>query len=207
MSSLLTLRPADECRFDLVSLGEVMLRLDPGERADRDDAFVHGVGGGRRVQRRPRPQAVLRSSHRDRDRARRQSRRPARRRSHLPGRCRAGTSRVGALRRRGAGGAQRAQLHRARFRCPRRPSASPTAGTPPSRSCAAAMSTGSRSSAPTERAGSTAAASSPLSPSRPQTSPSRRWRPRAAMARSSRTTSTTARRCGSRSAGLGRRRR
>ena len=27
----LTLRPASECRFDLVSLGEVMLRLDPGD--------------------------------------------------------------------------------------------------------------------------------------------------------------------------------
>ena len=26
----LTLRPADECRYDAVSLGEVMLRLDPG---------------------------------------------------------------------------------------------------------------------------------------------------------------------------------
>ena len=24
-------RPADECRWDLVSLGEVMLRLDPGD--------------------------------------------------------------------------------------------------------------------------------------------------------------------------------
>jgi 2-dehydro-3-deoxygluconokinase len=28
----LDLRPADDCRFDLVSLGEVMLRLDPGDR-------------------------------------------------------------------------------------------------------------------------------------------------------------------------------
>ena len=27
----LTLRPAEECTFDAVSLGEVMLRLDPGE--------------------------------------------------------------------------------------------------------------------------------------------------------------------------------
>ena len=26
----LSLRPRGECRFDLVSLGEVMLRLDPG---------------------------------------------------------------------------------------------------------------------------------------------------------------------------------
>src|SRR3970040_3133743 len=28
----LPLKPASDCRFDLVSLGEVMLRLDPGER-------------------------------------------------------------------------------------------------------------------------------------------------------------------------------
>ena len=27
----LSLRPAAECRYDAVSLGEVMLRLDPGE--------------------------------------------------------------------------------------------------------------------------------------------------------------------------------
>ena len=27
----LKLRPASECKFDAVSLGEVMLRLDPGE--------------------------------------------------------------------------------------------------------------------------------------------------------------------------------
>src|SRR4030042_55705 len=28
---VLEIRPAEECRYDLVSLGEVMLRLDPGE--------------------------------------------------------------------------------------------------------------------------------------------------------------------------------
>ena len=27
----LNLRPASECKYDAVSLGEVMLRLDPGE--------------------------------------------------------------------------------------------------------------------------------------------------------------------------------
>ena len=27
----LNLRPAEECRYDAVSLGEIMLRLDPGE--------------------------------------------------------------------------------------------------------------------------------------------------------------------------------
>jgi len=27
----LNVRPAEECRYDAVSLGEIMLRLDPGE--------------------------------------------------------------------------------------------------------------------------------------------------------------------------------
>ena len=31
MSNELTLRPAEECRYDALALGEVMLRLDPGE--------------------------------------------------------------------------------------------------------------------------------------------------------------------------------
>jgi 2-dehydro-3-deoxygluconokinase len=29
--SVLTIRSAEECRFDLVALGEVMLRFDPGD--------------------------------------------------------------------------------------------------------------------------------------------------------------------------------
>jgi len=43
----LTLKPAAQCQFDLLSLGEVMLRLDPGEtriRATR--AFTAWEGGG-----------------------------------------------------------------------------------------------------------------------------------------------------------------
>jgi 2-dehydro-3-deoxygluconokinase len=41
------LRPADECRFDLVSLGEVMLRLDPGEgRVRTAREFRAREGGG-----------------------------------------------------------------------------------------------------------------------------------------------------------------
>lgn len=43
----LTLRPAEECRFDLVSLGEVMLRLDPGETRIRTARqFTAWEGGG-----------------------------------------------------------------------------------------------------------------------------------------------------------------
>jgi 2-dehydro-3-deoxygluconokinase len=43
----LPLRPPDECRFDLVSLGEVMLRLDPGElRIHTTRQFRVWEGGG-----------------------------------------------------------------------------------------------------------------------------------------------------------------
>ena len=39
----LNLRPANECAFDAVSLGEVMLRLDPGEgRIRTEERFVPG---------------------------------------------------------------------------------------------------------------------------------------------------------------------
>ena len=43
----LTLRPAEECRYDAVSLGEVMLRLDPGEgRVRTTRRFEVWEGGG-----------------------------------------------------------------------------------------------------------------------------------------------------------------
>ena len=38
----LNLRPASECKFDAVSLGEVMLRLDPGEESVLPDLSVRG---------------------------------------------------------------------------------------------------------------------------------------------------------------------
>ncbi|MGN6132447.1 MAG: PfkB family carbohydrate kinase [Nocardioidaceae bacterium] len=45
--TVLDLRPAEECRFDLVSLGEVMLRLDPGEgRVRTARSFQVWEGGG-----------------------------------------------------------------------------------------------------------------------------------------------------------------
>jgi 2-dehydro-3-deoxygluconokinase len=47
MTAGLDLRPASECRFDLVSLGEVMLRLDPGEgRIRTARTFRVWEGGG-----------------------------------------------------------------------------------------------------------------------------------------------------------------
>src|SRR5580765_904694 len=42
----LTLRPADECAYDMVSLGEVMLRLDPGEGRIRTARSFSAWGGG-----------------------------------------------------------------------------------------------------------------------------------------------------------------
>ena len=43
----LNLRPAEECKYDAVSLGEVMLRLDPGEgRIRTARSFRAWEGGG-----------------------------------------------------------------------------------------------------------------------------------------------------------------
>lgn len=45
--SLLALRPRSECRYDLVALGEVMLRLDPGDgRIATARSFAASEGGG-----------------------------------------------------------------------------------------------------------------------------------------------------------------
>lgn len=45
--SILTLRPENECKWDIVSLGEVMLRLDPGEeRIHTTRTFKVWEGGG-----------------------------------------------------------------------------------------------------------------------------------------------------------------
>ena len=47
MSTTLDIRPASECRYDAVSLGEVMLRLDPGEgRIRTARSFRAWEGGG-----------------------------------------------------------------------------------------------------------------------------------------------------------------
>jgi 2-dehydro-3-deoxygluconokinase len=45
--SVLELRPAQECRYDMVALGEVMLRLDPGDgRVATTRTFAVSEGGG-----------------------------------------------------------------------------------------------------------------------------------------------------------------
>ena len=45
--AILNVKPADACRWDVVSLGEVMLRLDPGEgRIHTTRTFSVWEGGG-----------------------------------------------------------------------------------------------------------------------------------------------------------------
>src|SRR5699024_7152191 len=47
MSQLVPVKPASACRYDIVSLGEVMLRLDPGEgRIRTTRSFKASEGGG-----------------------------------------------------------------------------------------------------------------------------------------------------------------
>ena len=47
MTTLVPLRPREECRYELVALGEVMLRLDPGDgRIATTRAFAVSEGGG-----------------------------------------------------------------------------------------------------------------------------------------------------------------
>ena len=115
----------------------------PRRRPHRDDPELRRLRGRRRVQRRPRAQALLRPAHGDRDLARRQPRRPADRGPDLPGRGRAGAPPLAPVRRRRPRGPQRAQLHRARLRRPAPRSAAPTAATRQPRSSGRATSTGS----------------------------------------------------------------
>ena len=42
----LNLRPREECAFDAVSIGEVMLRLDPGDGRIRTARQFKAWGGG-----------------------------------------------------------------------------------------------------------------------------------------------------------------
>ena len=169
----MTIRTKESCRFDLVSLGEVMLRLDPG---DGRVATTRASRPGRAAANTTSRAACKRCfglRHRGRHRLRRQpGRAPGRRTSST----RAASTRryVKWVKYDGVGRTrpQRPELHRARLRRARRASAAPTAATPPPRSSSRATSTGIRSSARTACAGSTPAASSRRCP-RP-----RRWWPR-----------------------------
>ena len=62
MSDVLKIRPAaDVKRGTASSLGEVMLRLDPGDGRVRTRASIRGLGRRRRIQRRARAAQVLRA--------------------------------------------------------------------------------------------------------------------------------------------------
>jgi len=50
--SKLSLKPAENCRYDIISLGEIMLRLDPGDgRIHTAREFKVWEGNGARVDR------------------------------------------------------------------------------------------------------------------------------------------------------------
>ena len=109
----------DDCRFDLVSLGEVMLRLDPGEGRIRTARhFNVWEGGGEYNVARGLRRCF--GCDRRRDRVRRQRGRPARRGLHHAGRRRHDFIKWRHYDGIGRSGAQRAQLHRARLRRARR---------------------------------------------------------------------------------------
>ncbi len=44
MTSALKIKPKESCRWDLVSLGEVMLRLDPGDGRIRRWLIIRSAG-------------------------------------------------------------------------------------------------------------------------------------------------------------------
>ncbi len=74
--TILTLRPFASRRYDIVSLGEVMLRLNPGEGRIRTARQFRAWEGGGEYNG-ARPQALLWQARRDRHRLRRQRNRPA----------------------------------------------------------------------------------------------------------------------------------
>ena len=115
---MLVTRPADRVRWDQVSLGEVMLRLDPGEsRIATTRTFQAWEGGGEyNVARGLRRCFGLRTS--DRHRPRRQPGRAPPRGPHAPGRGRPVPRDLAALRRGRAVRPERPELHRARIRGP-----------------------------------------------------------------------------------------
>ena len=73
----LAIRPAASCRWDLVALGEVMLRLDPGEGRIRTAREFRAWEGGGEYNVARGLRALLRPAHGGRHRVRRQPGRPA----------------------------------------------------------------------------------------------------------------------------------
>ncbi len=116
----LTLRPADDCRYQAVSLGEVMLRLDRARAAHPHRPLSSPPGRAAASTRHPRPLPRVRPAHRGGHRARRRRGRPPRRRLHPRRRRRQPLDPLGEERRRRPHRPQRPELHRTRLRRPRR---------------------------------------------------------------------------------------
>jgi 2-dehydro-3-deoxygluconokinase len=97
----MNIKPKEQCRWDLVSLGEMMLRLDPGDRRIWTTRhFEVSEGGGEyNVARGLKRCFGLDTA--DRHGVRRQSRRAAARGPDLPGRRGPVAGQVGGVRRRG----------------------------------------------------------------------------------------------------------
>ena len=196
----LATRPAAECRFDEVSLGEVMLRLDPGEgRIHTARTFRAWEGGGEyNVARGLRRCFGLRTAI-----VTALADNPVGRLVEdlmLQGGVDLSFLRWVPYDGVGRDRPQRPQLHRARVRPARRRRLLRSRPHRRLADAAPATSTGARSSAATASAGCTPAASSAASPRGRRPSRARRWRRRAATGRASRTTSTTATRSGAPSA-------
>ena len=51
----LSIKSKDNCKYDQISLGEIMLRLDPGEGRIRTARRFHRMGRWRRIQHLARP--------------------------------------------------------------------------------------------------------------------------------------------------------
>jgi 2-dehydro-3-deoxygluconokinase len=75
-----------ECQYDMISLGEIMLRLDPGEGRIRTARAFQGLGRRRRIQHVARPAQMFRLQNRRLHRVRGQRRRPSHRGFHHAGR-------------------------------------------------------------------------------------------------------------------------
>ena len=63
----LKIKSKNGCMWDLVSMGEVMLRLDPGDERISTTRHFSRLGGRGRIQRCSRPEALLRDGHGDGD--------------------------------------------------------------------------------------------------------------------------------------------
>ncbi len=117
----LKIKSKQECRWDMLALGEIMLRFDPGDKRIWTTRIFRGLRRRRRIQRRAWSEALLRPRYGRRHRVRGQSRRPAAAGSALPGRRGPIAGPLGSLRWRRPHRAQRPEFHRARLRRPRRP--------------------------------------------------------------------------------------